>query len=125
MVKTRKRPATPKINAGEMVLSAIQKLMKNTGWTARTIIKFIKTEYRILDPKISRKVSRALKRGVKLGLLQTERGRYRLKDMSLARLAQPRSAREIRMRCLPRHREQPLRVSPSASTRGSRNKRKT
>lgn len=45
-------------NTGEIVLSAIKKLMKNTGWTARTIIKFIKLEYRVRDPKISRKVSR-------------------------------------------------------------------
>lgn len=55
----RKTPATtPNVNTGEMVLSAIKKLMKNTGWTARTIIKFIKMEYRVLDPKLSRKVSR-------------------------------------------------------------------
>lgn len=45
-------------NTGEMVLSAIKKLMRNTGWTARTIIKFIRMEYRVSDPKISRKVSR-------------------------------------------------------------------
>lgn len=54
----RKSAPGPSVNTGEMVLSAIQKLMRNTGWTARTIIKFIKMEYRIGDPKISRKVSR-------------------------------------------------------------------
>lgn len=46
------------LNTGEIVLSAIKKLMRNTGWTARTIIKFIKMEYRLSDPKLSRKVSR-------------------------------------------------------------------
>ncbi|XP_049866246.1 uncharacterized protein LOC126366945 [Pectinophora gossypiella] len=83
-------------NTGEIVLSAIKKLMKNTGWTARTIVKFIKMEYTINDPNISRKVSRALKRGVRLGLLMMDRGRYRLNDMS--RLARPIEAREIRGR---------------------------
>lgn len=43
---------------GVLVLSALKKLTKNTGWTTRTITKFIKMEYRIQDPKISRKVSR-------------------------------------------------------------------
>lgn len=47
-------------NTGEIVLSAIKKLMKNTGWTTRTIIKFIKLEYSISDPKINRKVSRSV-----------------------------------------------------------------
>ncbi|RVE46294.1 hypothetical protein evm_009013 [Chilo suppressalis] len=84
------------LNTGEIVLSAIKKLMRNTGWTARTIIKFIKMEYKVADPKLNRKVSRALKRGVKLGLLQMERGRYRLNELS--RLVRPVSAREIRMR---------------------------
>ncbi|KAG6448616.1 hypothetical protein O3G_MSEX005562 [Manduca sexta] len=107
-------------NTGEVVVSAIKKLMKNTGWSARTIIKFIKMEYSICDPKISRKVSRALKRGVRLGLLQMERGRYRLNDM--ARLTRPVSAREIRLRPRYRPRERPLRIvcsraSSCASTR--------
>lgn len=47
-------------NTGEIVLSAIKKLTKNTGWTARTIVKFIKIEYALTDPNISRKVSRYL-----------------------------------------------------------------
>ncbi|XP_028158517.1 uncharacterized protein LOC114351475 [Ostrinia furnacalis] len=108
------------LNTGEIVLSAIKKLMRNTGWTARTIIKFIKMEYRVSDPKLSRKVSRALKRGVKLGLLQMERGRYRLNDMS--RLARPVSAREIRLRqrrARQRQRERPLHIrshSPSITS---------
>ncbi|KAF9798835.1 hypothetical protein SFRURICE_020399 [Spodoptera frugiperda] len=115
----RKTPATtPNVNTGEMVLSAIKKLMKNTGWTARTIIKFIKMEYRVLDPKLSRKVSRALKRGVRLGLLQMEQGRYRLNMMSsLARNVQ---ASEMRVRARrQRLRELPLRVrsrTPSSSS---------
>lgn len=45
-------------NTGQIVLTAIKKLMKNTAWTARTIVKFIKMEYSINDPNISRKVSR-------------------------------------------------------------------
>ncbi|PZC85385.1 uncharacterized protein LOC124630792 [Helicoverpa zea] len=96
------------INTGEMVLTAIKKLMKNTGWTARTIIKFIRMEYRVADPKISRKVSRALKRGVRLGLLQMEQGRYRLNEMSrLAHSVKPRSQRP---RKATKQRERPLKV---------------
>lgn len=44
-------------NTRKIVLSAIKKLMKNTGWTSRTIIKFIKTQGQD-DSKISRKVTR-------------------------------------------------------------------
>ncbi|KAJ0179919.1 hypothetical protein K1T71_004510 [Dendrolimus kikuchii] len=91
-----RKTSSPCLNTGEIVLSAIKKLMKNTGWTTRTIIKFIKLEYHVGDPNIGRKVSRALKRGVRLGILQKERGRYRLNDVS--RLARPVSAREIRTR---------------------------
>ncbi|CAH0627179.1 unnamed protein product [Chrysodeixis includens] len=106
------------VNTGEMVLSAIKKLMKNTGWTARTIIKFIRMEYQVGDPKISRKVSRALKRGVRLGLLQMDRGRYRLNEMS--RLARPVTAREIRQRAKPKQRERPLRVRSRTPSMRSR-----
>lgn len=53
-----KQPSASSLNTGEIVLSAIKKLMRNTGWTARTIIKFIKMEYKVNDPKLSRKVSR-------------------------------------------------------------------
>ncbi|XP_060809804.1 uncharacterized protein LOC132903987 [Amyelois transitella] len=100
-------------NTGEILISALKKLMKNTGWTARTIIKFIKLEYRITDPKISKKISRALKRGVKLGLLQVKCGRYRLNNMS--GLARQVSMRQLRMRrrdCRERHRAKltPLRI---------------
>ncbi|XP_059060240.1 uncharacterized protein LOC131853386 [Achroia grisella] len=95
------------IKTGEIVMSAIKKLMRNTGWTARTIVKFIKMEYRILDPKISRKVSRALKRGVRLGLLQMESGRYRLNKMS--RLARPMNSHQM---CLRRRGKKHNRIRP-------------
>ncbi|KAI5631973.1 linker histone h1 and h5 family domain-containing protein [Phthorimaea operculella] len=72
-------------NTGELVLSAIKKLRRYTGWTARTIVKFIKMEYQLNnDPNLSRKVSRALKRGVNLGLLVKDRGRYRLNSNALS-----------------------------------------
>ncbi|XP_053623791.1 uncharacterized protein LOC128682860 [Plodia interpunctella] len=83
-------------NTGEILISALKKLMKNTGWTTRTIIKFIKMEYRVSDPKLSKKVSRALKRGVKLGLMQVKNGRYRLNEMS--GLARQMSVRHLRLR---------------------------
>lgn len=51
---------------------------------------------------------RALKRGVKLGLLQAEQGRYRLNDIS--RLARPFKAREIRGRQRLRQRQRPLKI---------------
>ncbi|KAJ8732080.1 hypothetical protein PYW08_014810 [Mythimna loreyi] len=102
------------INTGEMVLTAIKKLMKNTGWTARTIIKFIRMEFQVSDPKISRKVSRALKRGVRLGLLQLEQGRYRLNEMSrLAKSVTPRQQRQRRLQRALRVRSR----TPSASSR--------
>lgn len=43
---------------GEIVLSAIKKLTKNTGWTSRTIIKFIRMEYGMTDKNIGVKASR-------------------------------------------------------------------
>lgn len=49
---------TSNLNTGEIVLSAIKKMTKNTGWTTRTIVKFIKIEYGINDNKISKKVAR-------------------------------------------------------------------
>ncbi|CAG9127070.1 hypothetical protein JYU34_016397 [Plutella xylostella] len=67
---------------GKLVLVAIKNLTKNTGWTARTIIKYIKMEYNIADPKLSLNVSRALTRGAKLGLLHAAGNRYRLNEMS-------------------------------------------
>ncbi|KAJ8732697.1 hypothetical protein PYW07_015296 [Mythimna separata] len=114
LVKMAKGTPNPNVNTGEMVLTAIKKLMKNTGWTARTIIKFIRMEFQVSDPKISRKVSRALKRGVRLGLLQLEQGRYRLNEMS--RLARSVTLRQQRQRRLQRV----LRVrsrTPSPSSR--------
>lgn len=54
MVKASRRSK----RTGEIVLSAIRKLMNNTGWTSRTIIKFIKMEYNIRDTKLNRNVSR-------------------------------------------------------------------
>lgn len=61
MGKVKPRKQEEKVSTGEIVLSAIKKLMKNTGWTARTIIKFIKLEYRISNSKISQRVSRYIK----------------------------------------------------------------
>lgn len=49
---------TTNLNTGEIVLSAIKKMTKNTGWTTRTIVKFIKIEYGINDNKISKKIAR-------------------------------------------------------------------
>ncbi|CAK1604164.1 unnamed protein product [Parnassius mnemosyne] len=77
MPKTKPKPKT-----GEIVLSALKKLTKNTGWTSRTIIKFIKLEYKLSDPRISSKISRALKRGVRMGLFQMDSGRFRLSDLA-------------------------------------------
>lgn len=47
-----------KHNIQELVLHSIKKLMKNTGWTSRTIIKLIKAEYQKKDASLSGRVSR-------------------------------------------------------------------
>lgn len=47
-----------KKNTGELVLSAIKKLTKNTGWTTKAIVKFIKIQYNIYDKNVGRKISR-------------------------------------------------------------------
>ncbi|XP_026329020.1 uncharacterized protein LOC113236995 [Hyposmocoma kahamanoa] len=105
-----------KNNTGQLVLSAIKKLTKNTAWTARTIVKFIKMEYSLKGPNISRKVTRALKRGVKLGILQREHGRYRLNAMS--RLACPEVELERgRYQAGILHLEQPLRLRSRTPSR--------
>ncbi|KPJ11362.1 hypothetical protein RR48_15001 [Papilio machaon] len=89
----------PKPKTGEIVFSALKKLMKNTGWTCRTIIKFIKLEYKISDPRINRKVSRALKHGVRMGLLQMENGRYRLANNMSKSLTNCRAPIQKKRRC--------------------------
>ncbi|CAB3243658.1 unnamed protein product [Arctia plantaginis] len=118
MGKVKPRKQEEAISTGEIVLSAIKKLMKNTGWTARTIIKFIKLEYRISDSKISQRVSRALKRGVRLGILQMERGRYRLNNM--ASLARQVSPTDIRSNQCKLQQELSLRIRSGAPSVASR-----
>lgn len=56
MAKTKKGKKGS--STGEIVITALKNLMKNTGWTSRTIVKFIKVEYGISEKNFGQKVNR-------------------------------------------------------------------